>query len=108
MQHIKQLLLLRSRGIGIKQSSRDLNLARNFVKKYLARCDELDHSRDELLSLAEPELLGLLEQEVRNPPVTGVLPFCLGFFIPALITRPSRIPRRLRRGRTLQKALRSG
>ena len=64
MQHIKQLLLLRSRGIGIKQCSRELNLARNTVKKYLARCDELDHSLDELLSLAEPELLGLLEQKV--------------------------------------------
>ncbi len=40
MQHINQLLLLRLRGIGIKQSIRELNLARNTVKKYLARCDE--------------------------------------------------------------------
>ena len=64
MQHIRQLLLLRSRGAGIKQCSRELNLARNTVKKYLARFDELDHSVDELLSLPEPELLGLLEQKV--------------------------------------------
>ena len=45
---------------------------------------------------------------IRNPPVTGVLQCCLGFLTPALIPRPSRIPQRLRRGRTPQKALRFG
>ncbi len=43
MQHIQQLVLLRTRGIGIKPCSRESNLALNTVKKYLARCDELDH-----------------------------------------------------------------
>lgn len=69
MHMIKQLLLMRSQGNSIKHCARELNLARNTVRKYCSLCEGLNRPLDELLALSEPELLDLLEEDVSLEPL---------------------------------------
>jgi transposase len=56
MGQIKQMILLRQQGIGVKTIARELGMSKNTVKTYLQKIEALKSSTEELLRLDDPVL----------------------------------------------------
>ncbi len=63
MGKVKQILQLSEQGISCREISRRLNVNRKTVVHYLAKTDELNFSKQELLSMSDIELESLLVQK---------------------------------------------
>ena len=71
MSQIKQMIRLHRQGYAIKAIARSLGISKNTVKSYLFKIGEAKLDMDELLSVEDPVLEGLLHS--GNPATLYIL-----------------------------------
>lgn len=78
MGKVKQILQLSKQGVSQREISRRLNVNRKTIVHYLAKTEELKHSKQELLTMPDTELELLLSQKPELPEINELFnPFYL-------------------------------